>query len=129
MIRLRLKKFVKVDELLNDGYCQEVVATNISVYTKNVGRYQIQIKKSFPTNIRIKDWDDNRTPWILMKFLLDLEAGLNVGNQIKVWDKNRFYILNVPDTLELIKELNKFTDIKKRLTHWYSEFLRGEFRP
>ena len=129
MIRLRLKKFVKVDELLNDGYCQEVVATNTSVYTKNVGRYQIQIKKSFPTNIRIKDWDDNRTPWILMKFLLDLEAGLNVGNQIKVWDKNRFYILNVPDTLELIKELNKFTDIKKRLTHWYSEFLRGEFRP
>jgi hypothetical protein len=129
MIRLRLKKFVKVDELLNDGYCQEVVATNTSVYTKNVGRYQIQIKKSFPTNIRIKDWDDNRTPWILMKFLLDLEADLNVGNQIKVWDKNRFYILNVPDTLELIKELNKFTDIKKRLTHWYSEFLRGEFRP
>ena len=129
MIRLRLKKFVKVDELLNDGYFQEVVATNTSVYTKNVGRYQIQIKKSFPTNIRIKDWDDNRTPWILMKFLLDLEAGLNVGNQIKVWDKNRFYILNVPDTLELIKELNKFTDIKKRLTHWYSEFLRGEFRP
>ena len=129
MIRLRLKKFVKVDELLNDGYCQEVVATNTSVYTKNVGRYQIQIKKSFPTNIRIKDWDDNRTPWILMKFLLDLEAGLNVGNQIKVWDKNRFYILNVPDTLELIKELNKFTDIKKRLSHWYSEFLRGEFRP
>ncbi len=128
MIRLRLKKFVKVDELLNDGYCQEVVA-NASVYTKNVGKYQIQIKKSFPTNIRIKDWDDNRTPWILMKFLLDLEAGLNVGNQIKVWDKNRFYILNVPNTLELIKELNKFTDIKKRLSHWYSEFLRGEFRP
>lgn len=128
MIRLRLKKFVKVDELLNDGYCQEVVA-NASVYTKNVGKYQIQIKKSFPTNIRIKDWDDNRTPWILMKFLLDLEAGLNVGNQIKVWDKNKFYILNVPNTLELIKELNKFTDIKKRLSHWYSEFLRGEFRP
>ena len=128
MIRLRLKKFVKVDELLNDGYCQEVVA-NYSVYTKNVGKYQIQIKKSFPTNIRIKDWDDNRTPWILMKFLLDLEAGLNVGNQIKVWDKNKYYILNVPDTLELIKELNKFTDIKKRLSHWYSEFLKGEFWP
>ena len=128
MIRLRLKKFVKVDELLNDGYCQELVA-NSSVYTKNVGKYQIQIKKSFPTNIRIKDWDDNRTPWILMKFLLDLEAGLNVGNQIKVWDRNRYYILNVSDTLELIKELNKFTDIKKRLNHWYSEFLRGEFWP
>lgn len=128
MIRLRLKKFVKVDELLNDGYCQELVA-NSSVYTKNVGKYQIQIKKSFPTNIRIKDWDDNRTPWILMKFLLDLEAGLNVGNQIKVWDRNRYYILNVSDTLELIKELNKFTDIKKRLSHWYSEFLRGEFWP
>lgn len=126
MIRLRLKKFVKVDDLLVDGYCQDSVA---SVYTKNVGKYQILIKKSFPTNVRIKDWDDNRTPWILMKFLLDLEAGLNVGNQIKVWDKNRYYILNVPDTLELIKELNKFTDIKKRLSHWYSKFLRGEFWP
>lgn len=129
MIRLRLKKFVTGNELLRDGYALEVAENSVSYYTKSVGKYKIQIKKSFPTNIRIENWDDNRTPWILIKFLLDLEAGLNVGNQIKVWDKNRFYILNVENTLDLIKELNKFTDIKKRLQHWYKDFLEGRFRP
>ena len=129
MIRLRLKKFVTSSELLRDGYALEVVADSVSYYTKSVGKYKIQIKKSFPSNIRIENWDDNRTPWILIKFLLDLEAGLNVGNQIKVWDKNRFYVLNVDNTLELICELNKFTDIRKRLQHWYDDFMNGDFRP
>lgn len=129
MIRLRLKKFVKGNELLRDGYALEVADNSVSYYTKSVGKYKIQIKKSFPTNIRIENWDDNRTPWILIKFLLDLEAGLNVGNQIKIWDKNRFYILNVENTLDLIRELNKFTDVRKRLQHWYTDFLEGRFRP
>jgi hypothetical protein len=103
MIRLRLKKFVTSSELLRDGYALEVADNSVSYYTKFVGKYKIQIKKSFPCNVRIENWDDNRTPWILMKFLLDLEAGLNVGNQIKVWDKNRYYLLRVDDTLDLIK--------------------------
>ncbi len=130
MIRLRLKKFITVNELLRDGYALEVAEdSSVSYYTKSVGKYKIQIKKSFPSNIRIENWDDNRTPWILIKFLLDLEAGLNVGNQIKIWDKNRFYVLNVDNTLDLIRELNKFTDIRKRLQHWYTDFINGEFKP
>lgn len=128
MIRIRLKKFVNVEELLRDGYSLVNVADSVSYYAKPVGKYEIQIKKSFPSNVRIKNWDDNRTPWILMKFLLDLESGLSVGNQIKVWDKNRFYILDVQDTLDLIKELNKFTDVRKRLQHWYSDFLEGNLK-
>ena len=128
MIRLRLKKFVTSSELLRDGYALEVADNSVSYYTKFVGKYKIQIKKSFPCNVRIENWDDNRTPWILMKFLLDLEAGLNVGNQIKVWDKNRYYLLRVDDTLDLIKELSKHTDIKKRLQFWYSEYTSGRLR-
>ena len=128
MIRLRLKKFVTSSELLRDGYALEVADNSVSYYTKFVGKYKIQIKKSFPCNVRIENWDDNRTPWILMKFLLDLEAGLNVGNQIKVWDKNRYYLLRVDDTLDLIKELSKHTDIKKRLQFWYSEYTKGRLR-
>lgn len=128
MIRIRLKKFVNVEELLRDGYSLVNVADSVSYYTKPVGKYEIQIKTSFPSNVRIKNWDDNRTPWILMKFLLDLEGGLNIENQIKIWDKNRFYILNVQDTLDLIKELNKFIDVRKRLQHWYSDFLEGNLK-
>lgn len=129
MIRLRLKKFVNSNELLRDGYALKVADSgSVSYYTKTVGKYKVQIKKTFPCNVRIENWDDNRTPWILMKFLLGLEAGLDSRGQIKVWDKKRYYILDVENTLDLIKELNKFTDIKKRLQFWYTGYVNGQFR-
>jgi hypothetical protein len=128
MIRVRLRKEVREDELVKDGYSPVMSENGIKYYTKSIGKLEIQIKKSFPSNVRIKDWDDNRVPWILMKFLLDLEGGLEFGDQIKIWDKGRYYILPVNDTLEMIKELNKFTDICKRLRHWYNGFLCGEFK-
>lgn len=127
VIRIRLKKFVHENELERDGYSKVASNNGVDYYAKAVGKYEIQIKKSFPSNIRIKDWDDNRTPWILMKFLLDLEmVGPSSNGQIKVIDKNRYYILDVDNTLELIKELNKHTDIYKRLRYWYDQYMDGK---
>ncbi len=127
MIRLRLKKFVNESELERDGYTVVAGSNGVSYYTKTIGKYEIQFKKTFPSNVRIKDWDDNRVPWILMRFLLDLETfGTNPNNQLKVTDKGRFYILDITDTLELIKELNKYTDIHKRLRYWYDSFMEGK---
>ena len=45
--------------------------------------------------------------------------------KIKVYDSGRFKILGTEDTLALITELNKWTDIRKRLTTWYDDFLKG----
>lgn len=127
MIRVRLKKYVHENELERDGYTKVVGNNGVEYYTKSVGKYEIQIKKGFPPNVRIKDWDDNKTPWILMKFLLDLEmVGPSSDGRIKICSDGRYYILSVDDTLELIKELNKYTDIQKRFEYWYKLYLENK---
>lgn len=124
MIRIRISKGVTPDMLLKDGF-KEVNSGNYTYYSKQIGQYEIMMKLRFPYNLRIKDWDDNRAPWILMKFLLQYEAGDDYAGKIKVYDSGRFKILGTEDTLALITELNKWTDIRKRLTTWYDDFLKG----
>lgn len=97
-------------------------------YRKYIGETEIQVKLNFPCNLRIQNWDDNRVPWILMKFLLGLEEGSDADGMIKVTDSGKYKILNVDDTLELIKELNKYTDICRRLSRWYQEYIDGVLR-
>ena len=88
MIRVRISKWVRPEDLVERGY-KYIADTKYSggYYTKQVGSYELQVKLGFPSNFRIKDWDDNRTPWILMKFLLSLEEGNAIGDKIKVIDK------------------------------------------
>jgi hypothetical protein len=93
-----------------------------------VGSYELQIKLGFPSNFRIKDWDDNRTPWILMKFLLGLEEGKDINGKIKVIDQGKYKILDVKDTLNLIIEMNNYTDVEKRLSKWYQDYIDGTLR-
>lgn len=83
------------------------------------------MKMTFPYNLRVQNWDDNRVPWILLKFLLGLEEGADSDGLIKVIDSGKYKILNVNDTLDLIRELNKYTDVYKRLSKWYQEYIDG----
>lgn len=130
MIRIRISKGVTPELLLNNGYARrENKTTGSSYYVKNIGSYELQIKLDFPNNFRLKDWDDNRTPWILMKFLLSLEEGTNIVNgKIKVIDQGKYKILDIKDTLEMIQEINSYTDICKRLTKWYQDYIDGLLR-
>lgn len=126
MIRLRIRRGVKPEMLLEDGFKEVKSDTAGTYYTKQVGPFEISLKVNFPYNLRIRDWDDNRTPWILMKFLLQYEAGDDVAGKIKVSDSGRFKILETKETLNLIEELNKWSDVCKRLKHWYTDFLSGD---
>jgi hypothetical protein len=56
--------------------------------------------------------------------LLKLEES-GMQEKIKIRDSGRERILNVNNTLELINELNKYTDICKRLTYWWNKYLEG----
>ena len=79
MIRLRLRRGVTENELLRDGFkeCRLVNGeTQFLSKCVNNGSYEVQIKLGFPSNVRIQDWDDNRTCWILFKFLLKLEEAV-----------------------------------------------------
>ena len=129
MIRVRISKWVRPENLVERGYTY-IADTKYSggYYTKKVGSYELQVKLGFPSNFRIKDWDDNRTPWILMKFLLSLEEGNAIGDKIKVIDNGKYKILNVSETLELIKEISHYTDIQNRLTKWYQDYIDGTLR-
>lgn len=130
MIRIRLSKGVNSEHLVNNGF--ELVidqkSSDKSYYKKQVGSYELQIKLGFPSNFRIKDWDDNRTPWILMKFLLGLEEGKDINGKIKVIDQGKYKILDVKDTLNLIIEMNNYTDVEKRLSKWYQDYIDGTLR-
>ena len=127
MIRLRLRRGVTENELLRDGFKEcRLVNGETQFLSKciNNGSYEVQIKLGFPSNVRIQDWDDNRTCQILFKFLLKLEES-GMQEKIKIRDSGRERILNVNNTLELINELNKYTDICKRLTYWWNKYLEG----
>ena len=126
MIRLRIRRGVKPEMLLNDGYVEMQSEKAGTYYSKHVGLYEIMMKVRFPYNLRIQDWDDNRAPWILMKFLLQYEAGDDVAGKIRVSDSGKFKILGTDETLELIEELNKWSDVCGRLTHWYNDYLEGK---
>ena len=128
MIRLRIRRGVRPETLLKDGYREVKSETAGTYYSKFVGPYEIMMKVHFPYNLRIQDWDDNRAPWILMKFLLQYEAGDDVSGKIKVQDSGKYKILGTTETLELIEELNKWSDICGRLTHWYNDFLEGRIK-
>lgn len=129
MIRIRISRGVRPEHLIADNYIYvNNNQNNSGYYKKEVGCYEIQFKLGFPSNFRIKDWDDNRTPWILMKFLLGLEEGNDVGGKIKVIDQGKYKILDVDDTLELIREISPYTDIKNRLTKWYQDYIDGILR-
>ena len=128
MIRLRINRGVKPEMLLNDGYVEVNSETAGTYYSKHVGPYEVMMKVRFPYNLRIQDWDDNRAPWILMKFLLQYEAGDDVSGKIKVQDSGKFKILGTKETLDLIEELNKWSDVCGRLTHWYNDFLEGKMK-
>ena len=127
MIRIRIMKGVTPEILLEDGYVK-VSSKSGNYYKKMVGGLEIQMKLSFPYNLRVQNWDDNRVPWILMKFLLGIEEGAAVDGKIKVTDSGKYKILCVEDTLELIKELSKYTDIHKRLDKWYHEYIDGTLK-
>lgn len=126
MIRVRIMKGVTPDTLLEDGY-EKIDSKAGTFYRKYIGDIEIQVKLNFPSNLRIQNWDDNRVPWILMKFLLGLEEGTDADGMIKVTDSGKYKILNVDNTLELIKELNN-TDICRRLSRWYQEYIDGVLR-
>ena len=127
MIRVRIMKGVTPDTLLEDGY-EKIDSKAGTFYRKYIGDIEIQVKLNFPSNLRIQNWDDNRVPQILMKFLLGLEEGTDADGMIKVTDSGKYKILNVDNTLELIKELNKYTDICRRLSRWYQEYIDGVLR-
>ena len=128
MIRLRIKRGVTSETLLSDGY-QPVESEKAGVfYTKFIGSYEIQMKPYFPYNLRIQDFDDNRVPWILMKFLLKLEEGDVWNGSIKVLDNGRYKTLDVNETLNLIEELNKHSDVYKRLSKWYQDWKEGKIK-
>lgn len=129
MIRVRISKWVRPEHLIERGY-KYVADSEYSggYYTKNVGNYSLQVKLGFPSNFRIKDWDDNRTPWIFMKFLLGLEEGKAIGDKIKVIDNGKYKILKVEETLELIREISFYTDIHNRLSKWYQDYIEGVLR-
>lgn len=128
MIRLRLAKGVKSEELLRDGFVSRQVNGETEYLSKCLnGSYEIQVKLGFPSNVRIQNWDDNRTCWILFKFLLKLEES-GIQEKIKVRDSGRDRVLNVEETLGLIEELNKYTDVCKRLTYWYNQYVEGSLK-
>lgn len=128
MIRLRIKRGVSPETLLSDGY-EKVESEKAGIYYKKfIGPYEIQMKPYFPYNLRIQDFDDNRVPWILMKFLLKLEEGDVWDGTIKVLDKGHYKTLGVKDTLSLIEELNKHSDICKRMSKWYTDWKNGEIK-
>lgn len=124
MIRIRLNRGIFGNELVEKFDFLE----KGNHYVKNLGEYEIQIKPSFPSNVRLKDWDDNRAPWILFKFLLLLEAKKDVSGKLRIDDNGKYKILKVKDTLELISELSKYTDIKHRLDYWYEQFKKGKLK-
>ena len=128
MIRLRIRRGVNAKQLLSDGFKEVNSEAAGTYYSKMVGPYEIMMKVSFPYNLRIQNWDDNRAPWILMKFLLQYEAGDDVAGKIKVIDNGKFKILGTKETLDLIEELNKWSDVCGRLTHWYNDFLAGKIQ-
>ena len=99
MIRLRIKRGVRPEMLLEDGYTEIHSEKSGTYYSKRVGSYEVMLKVQFPYNLRIQNWDDNRAPWILMKFLLQYEAGDDVNGKIKVVDSGRFKILDTEETI------------------------------
>lgn len=126
MIRLRIKRGVRPEMLLKDGYTEIHSEKSGTYYSKRVGSYEVMLKVQFPYNLRIQNWDDNRAPWILMKFLLQYEAGDDVNGKIKVVDSGRFKILDTEETIALIVELNKWSDVRNRLFRWYNDYLKGK---
>lgn len=125
MIRLRIKRGVSSETLLADGYIQCETEKAGVYYKKFIGSYEIQMKPYFPYNLRIQDFDDNRVPWILMKFLLKLEEGDTWDGTVKVLDNGHYKTLGIKDTLSLIEELNKHSDIHKRISKWYLDWKNG----
>lgn len=126
MIRLRIKRGVRPEMLLEDGYTEIHSEKSGTYYSKRVGSYEVMLKVQFPYNLRIQNWDDNRAPWILMKFLLQYEAGDDVNGKIKVVDSGRFKIPDTEETIALIVELNKWSDVRNRLFRWYNDYLKGK---
>ena len=126
MIRLRIKRGVRPEMLLEDGYTEIHSEKSGTYYSKRVGSYEVMLKVQFPYNLRIQNWDDNRAPWILMKFILQYVAGDDVNGKIKVVDSGRFKILDTEETIALIVELNKWSDVRNRLFRWYNDYLKGK---
>lgn len=128
MIRIRLTRSIRSIDLIEQGF-EKIQSEHREYYRKYIGPYEIQIKLSFPTNVRVQNWDDSRAPWILFKFLLALEAKEDISGKIKVVDLDgKYKILPVEDTLELIKDLSRYTDLANRLSYWYKEYLKGNLK-
>lgn len=130
MIRIRLAKSITSGDLIDKfGFEKHQTRSDSPIYyRKYIGDYEIQVKLSYPSNVRIQNWDDNRAPWILFKFLLALESGEDVAGKIKVKDGDRYRVLDVEHTLELMTELSYFTDIPKRLSYWYDQYIDGTLK-
>lgn len=128
MIRLRILHGVSAGTLLANDFVQVKSEKAGIYYSKRVGSYEIQMKPYFPYNLRIQNFDDNRVPWILMKFLLKLEKGEIWNGEVKVFDNGRYKTLKATETLELIEELNKYSDVCKRLKMWYYKYLKGDMK-
>ena len=59
---------------------------------------------------------------------VDVKLYEGVAGKIKVQDSGKFKILGTKETLDLIEELNKWSDVCGRLTHWYNDFLEGKMK-
>lgn len=121
MIRIRIDKTTTPEWLEQEGF-KEVTP---GIWGKDFGTIGVTVKLGYPANLRIRDWSDNRAPWILFKFLLALESNEGVSGKIKVTDEGQWRILVIQDVLDLIKGLARFTDLSKRLKYWYSEYIEG----
>lgn len=115
MIRIRLRKGLRELDFLEKGFVK-VTGESATYYSKRIGTLEVQVKLSYPGNIRIKDWDDSEAPWILYEFLKALD-GKELPDRIRIRRK----IINVQDGLRLIEELTWFSDILKRLKYWFKE--------
>lgn len=124
MIRIRIKKTTCPEWLEQEGF-KEVTP---GIWTKQYGTLEVSVKLGYPSNLRVKDWSDNRAPWILFRFMLGMEAGEGHGGKIKVTDEGHWRILNIQDTIDMICDLCKFTDLRKRLEKWYTEYIEGKLK-
>lgn len=129
MIRIRLQKGLCEKDLLETyGFTKITEPNGRQYYSKHIGQHEIQIKLSFPENLRIQNWPDDRAPWILFKFLLDLEAGREMNSRVCIQDSGYQRIMKTQDTLDLIRDLSLYTDLKHRLQYWYKQFMLGKLK-
>lgn len=128
MIRIRLSKGLSEEDLISKFGFTKITENNREYFTKTLGQFEIQVKLKFPCNLRIQNLPDNRVPWILFKFILELEAKHFQGDTIRIPDSGYIRCLKIEDTKNLIEELSQYTDVKHRLDYWYKEFMKGTFK-